>query len=278
MARFDPSRIREYYDRNTSAFVTLGQGGGAIHRAVWGPGVRNRDEAFHYVEEQIAALVQRLPDPSATHVVDLGCGVGASLLYLARRLPIRATGITISPIQARLAQQRVLDTQAQDRVVCIEGDYSRLPETLPVADLAYAIESFVHGPDPQAFFREAARLLRAGGTLVICDDFLRNTSSPSARRAVEQFCRGWHVNALVHATQLRQLAELAGFEHISTTDLTPALELGRPRDRVVDIAVTLFGWLPLENTSLGHLIGGSALQKALRHGWIGYDLVVFRRA
>ena len=276
-SRFETARIRNYYDRNTSTFVSLGQGGGAIHRAVWGPGVRDREQAFHYVEDQIAALVRDLPDTGAPHVVDLGCGVGASLCQLARGRPIRGTGITLSPVQARVAQERIRAAGLSDRVKCIEGDYTTLPAELGPADLAYAIESFVHGPDPAAFFGECRTLLRPGGILAICDDFKRPTAGPSATRAFEQFARGWHINTLITSEELRALAARAEFEHVSTTDLTPYLELRRPRDRAIDLAVALFGWLPLDNTRFGHLIGGSALQRGLRRGWLGYDLAVFRR-
>lgn len=277
MTRFDASRIRRYYDRNTASFVSRGQGGGAIHRAVWGPGVRDRAQAFHYVEDQIAALVARRREPGAPHMVDLGCGVGASLVYLAARLPVRATGVTLSPVQARAAIDRIREAGLSDRVVCVEGDYTQLPAGIGHADVAYAIESFVHGPDPAAFFAESHRLIRPGGLLVICDDFRRTSTEPAAHRTWEQFCRGWHVNTLLLPEDVRAMAAHAGFEHVSTTDLTPYLELGRPRDRAIDLAVVLFGWLPLDGTRSGPLIGGSALQRGLKRGWLGYDLVVFRR-
>ena len=49
-------------------------------------GSRHHDAraGFHFVEDRIADVVRR----GLTHVVDLGCGVGASLCYLARLLPI----------------------------------------------------------------------------------------------------------------------------------------------------------------------------------------------
>ncbi|MCC7179647.1 MAG: class I SAM-dependent methyltransferase [Acidobacteria bacterium] len=310
MPRFDASDIRRYYDRQTAGFVALGQGGGegAIHRAVWGPGVTTRDQAFHYVEDRIAEMLAGGPavgngpasgGPSVglrwdvpslerrgfspgvpfpvLHVVDLGCGVGGSLCYLASRLPIRGTGITLSPVQARLARDRVSALGLADRVTCIEGDYTRLPEGLAPADLAFAIESFVHGPSPERFFAECARLVKPGGLLVICDDIRRPTDDPRATPALEQFMRGWHVNTLLTADELRDLAGTAGFAHERTTELTPWLELGRPRDRVIAAFVALFGWLPLSRTRVSHVVGGSALQTCLRRGWIGYDLAVFRR-
>jgi SAM-dependent methyltransferase len=277
---FTANDVREYYDRNTRAFVRHGQGGdlGAIHRAVWGPGVRNRPSAFHYVEDQIAYLLRSLPDSGEPrHLVDLGCGVGASLCYLAEHLPIRGTGVTLSPVQARQGAARIAAAGLADRVRCIEGDYTALPADIGEADLAYAIESFVHGPSPERFLAEAARIVRPGGFLVVCDDVRRPTAEPGAPVRLEEFARGWHVNTLVTADALRGMAEAAGFAHVSTTDLTPYLELRRPRDRALAVVTSLAGLLGLRSRRLDPLLGGHALQTCLSRGWLAYDLAVFRR-
>src|SRR5688500_14587739 len=172
MARLDPAQVRHYYDRNTAGFLTTGQRNSARHRAVWGPRVTTRAAAFRYVEDEIAGLLRGLsPSFGTSHVVDLGCGVGGSLLYLAEQLPIRGTGITLSPVQERVAAARIREAGYADRVQCLVGDYCALPDDVgTAADLAFAIESFVHGPDPAAFMAECRRLVRPGGLLVICDD------------------------------------------------------------------------------------------------------------
>ena len=89
---------------------------------------------------------------------------------MAERFALRGTGITLSPVQAQLGTEQVRARGLADRVTCIEGDYTQLPAGIATADLALAIESFVHGPAPDRFFTEAARLIRPGGLLVICDD------------------------------------------------------------------------------------------------------------
>jgi len=279
--RFDTAQIRGYYDRHTPAFVRFGQGGraGAIHRAVWGPGTATRAQAFHYVDDRIAEIARRLISTSgiAPHVVDLGCGVGASLCRLAGRLPVRGTGITVSGVQARLAARRIAEAGLSGRVACIEGDYCDLPTSVAQADLAYAIESFVHGPAPDRFFSQCRRLIRPAGLLVVCDDVRRSTSDPAAARAIERYTRGWRVNTLLHRDELYGLAHAAGFEHESTTDLTQFLETRRPRDRAIGVLVAMVGRLPLYGGRFGPLLGGSALQTCLERGWIGYDFMVFRR-
>jgi len=152
-----------------------------------------------------------------------------------------------------------------------------MPCEAPAADLAYAIESFVHGQEPVRFFAECAALVRAGGTLVICDDFRRPTADAGAQSAIDRFRRGWHVNALLGSDELRALASQAGFVHRSTTDLSRYLELDRPRDRAIRVLAATTGWIPAMWSRYGALLGGSALQECLQRGWIGYDLVVFER-
>jgi SAM-dependent methyltransferase len=278
MPRFTTSEIQRYYDRHTPAFLKFGQGGrdGAIHRAVRGP--NRRAAPFHYVDDQIANLTRDILTTSAVpHLLDLGCGVGASLCYLAERLPIRGTGVTLSPVQAHLATERIEKAGLSYRVSCIEADYCAIPARVPPADLAYAIESFVHGPSPERFFAECARLVRPGGLLVICDDFKRKVPNATAARTINRFCRGWHINTLLRQDQLQEMARSAGFEHQSTVDLTSAVETGRVRDRAIDMLGALCGWLPFGRGRIDYLLGGSALQRCLRRGWIGYDLAVFRK-
>jgi hypothetical protein len=191
-------------------------------------------------------------------------------------MPLRGTGITVSPVQARIAQRRIRDTGLSDRIRCVEGDYCDLPGDIGPADLAYAIESFVHGSNPSRFFAQCRRLVRPGGLLVICDDFKRSADE-AATGTIERFCRGWQINTLLERGDVRALARAAGFEHESTVDLSPYLETRRVRDGVGQVMLRLFGSLPVAATRFDYLRGGSALQTCLERGWIGYDLARFRR-
>jgi tocopherol O-methyltransferase len=209
--------------------------------------------------------------------VDLGCGVGASLCYLAALLPMRGTGITLSPVQAEFAARRIRRAGLSDRLTCLAGDYSNLPRDLPSADVAFAIESFAHAPDPEVFFGECRRLIRPGGLLAICDDFRRAGAGAAATKVIEQFRHGWRINTLVTDSELDALARAAGFDHVSTVRLSPYLEIRRVRDRLIGVLLWLTRHVPPARRRLEHLAGGHALQTCLSRGWVGYDLAVFRR-
>ena len=270
--------MRRFYDRNTSLFRRLGEGRISIHRAVWGPGVRDRASAFHYVEERLLAFV---PDVERPRVVDLGCGVGGSLLHLAaRRGDLVAEGLTISDAQVEAAAGLMAESGLVERVRVRQGDFLAPPDDLVGADLVFSIEAFVHGPDPAAYFRSAACLLRPGGLLAVCDDVLTPAGaspSPHARRRLDDFRSGWRVGSLVTVEEAVRLAADAGLTVVSDDDLTPWLELGRPRDRAIRLLATATRRVGPRGEYWRSLSGGDALQRCLADGLVTYRLLVFRR-
>ena len=277
--------VRNYYERNTPEFERFGQGRrtGTIHRAVWGSGVASREAAFHYVEQLILSEIEALGPrfgPSLD-VLDLGCGVGASLIFLCSRTAMRGAGVTLSGLQARLATERIQDAGLEARVQCHEGNFLNLPATIGPAHLAFSIEAFIHGPDPAAYFSSAARHVRPGGLLIVCDDFLteRGDGSLSATemRCLDELRRGWAAHTLVTTTQAGALATSAGFEPVRNVDLTAQLELGRARDVLLSALVAVGRHLPITGYRWRSLMGGSALQTALTAGLVQYRFVVWRR-
>jgi SAM-dependent methyltransferase len=272
------ARVRRYYDRNTARFQRLGEGGASIHRAVWAPGVTTRDEAFHYVEEQALALLADVPAP---RVVDLGCGVGGSLLHLARRRPeLVGEGVTISPAQAEVAAALIADAGLGSRVRVREGDFLAPPDDLAGADLALSIEAFVHGPDPAGYFAAAASVLRPGGLLVVCDDVLTAAGAAAASgqaRRLSEYRTGWRVASLITGEEAARHAAAAGLVAVRDDDLTPYLDLRRPRDRGIRLLIAATRPLRLRGEYWWSLAGGDALRYCLATGLIAYRLLVFRR-
>ena len=284
MSTSKAEQVRKYYDANTSLFLALGHTfDGTIHRAVWGPGTRTRRDALVYVESLIEARIRVLCEQGAQpfHLVDLGCGVSATLCRLAKLIGCRGTGITISKRQVELAAERIAAAGLTGQVSCQLGDFCDLPEVGVVeADAAYAIESFVLASDARAFFSACAKRLRPGGLLMICDDFMTDASLLEDRRArvwLRRFEEGWRAGSLVDPAQLAELAESSGFVQEDSVDLTPYLELGRPRDQLIAGLMRTLGWLPIRGEYWSMLYGGHALQVALQQGYMKYLFTTWRR-
>ena len=287
-ARTAVEDVRDYYDQNTARFERYGQGKrtGAIHRAVRPqPTDAERDPLRtldRLVLAELATLRERFAPP--LHVLDLGCGVGASLVYLASELPIVATGVTLSGVQAARARERVEAHGLEDRIEILEGSYLELPATLPAAALAFSLEAFVHSPDPTAYFQASAERVAHGGLLVVCDDFLSASAagtaaapSPRDQQRLADVRSGWHASSLVSAAEASELAARAGFLLEKNVDLSARLELGRPRDLAIALFVALARPFRPSGQWFRSLLGGSALQRALGSGLIEFRCLVFRR-
>jgi cyclopropane fatty-acyl-phospholipid synthase-like methyltransferase len=273
--------VREYYDANTRSFLRFGQGRGTdtIRRAIWGPGVATREEAFHFVDAEIAKGLE-LGARRGTRIVDLGCGVGGSLFWLAERFDVDATGVTLSQVQAAIANERLRARQLRGKVQVVAGDFHEVTLREP-QDAAFAIESFVHVPDLAVFFRRVKRLLAASGRLIVIDDFLARSEplGPSERTVVDSFRRGWRVSTLVTVDEATRAAKEAGFEPAGNVDLTRYLELGRPRDIFIRGFVRTLGLVGasglVERPRFANLVGGDALQRGLRTGLFEHRMVSF---
>ena len=117
-------------------------------------------------------------------LLDLGCGLGATLRSFARRLPhARLLGLTRVPWQVEHAHALNDAAGCGDRVRVIEGDYEDTILPRNSYDGVYALESscHAHGADKGALLAEAHRLLRPGGRLVVADGFLAGRPVSPAR-------------------------------------------------------------------------------------------------
>jgi SAM-dependent methyltransferase len=263
--------VSDYYDANTWKFLLTG-GDRALHRELWGPGVTDRGQALQHAH----ALVLDELGPDDRRVLDLGCGVGAAVRYLAEQRPVDVVGVSISPAQIRLAQRYDgLGGQLRGSTRFLVADYTALPG-LTGFDLAFAIESFVHAESASAFFREVARALAPGGALVVLDDF---RTGERIDRRLDDLRAGWHAPSLLTVPEAAGLAAEAGLDLVASRDLSSLQRLGRPRDRLVHAAQPLLRRIQGRSLWAQSMVGGDALQACHRAGLLEYRLLrLVRRA
>jgi cyclopropane fatty-acyl-phospholipid synthase-like methyltransferase len=162
-----------------------------------------------------------IPDP---RLLDLGCGLGATLRSFARRRPhARLLGITRVPWQVEHAHALNHAAGCGERVRMIEGDYE--DTTLPRAsyDGAYAIESscYARGADKGALLAEAHRLLRPGGRLVVVDGFLGTDRFSSALQKCfyRKLCECWVIEDFAQLHLFTARLQQIGFVDIAVEHL-----------------------------------------------------------
>lgn len=275
--------IARYYDRNTPRFLLVGGGGAShsIHRLLWGPGVSTSREAASYIHRLIEEEIHTLGLAEPLSVVDMGCGVGGTVLELARCFPrSHFVGITISSRQHALALRLAERERLAGRCRFLCADFEAVRVDQP-ADVVLAIESFVHSVDPSCFFQAAVKNLTREGHLIIVDDFLEESEeklAPRAQRCVDQFRRGWRVPGVSTVPASLDAAGAQGLELVESADLSTLIRLGRPKDILVAGVAPVARRLGLGRLSVfGSLIGGAALQAGLAEGLIHYRMLTFRK-
>lgn len=271
--------LGSYYDRLarwTAAARYLGYGGGrrslTVHRALADPkaGGATTPTRLHDV------LLATLGAPPAGHVLDAGCGLGGTMLDLAGRSSARFTGLTLSDRQAAIARAAAAQAGFASRIAVHVGSYDAPPEG--PFDLALAIESLAHSPQPGTSVAAIAARLAPGGRLAIVDDM----PEPGARgtRDLALFKSGWHAPALAGAAELGATLVRCGLLIVADRDLTGEVR-PRPLERIARLEAAnrlLHRLAPAAvKTLLDSYHGGLALERLYRSSLMRYRLIVAER-
>ena len=273
--------VRTYYDQNTRLFLAFNRSRKAenIHRSLWIDEAKTLEEALNVVNEKIFREIESVA-PIRARIADLGCGVGAGLLYINSRLnePATTLGLTLSPTQARLASQFAKLSGLERQPHFLEGDFLSVPLANESLDAIYSVEAVVHAQDPEKYFRETSRLLKHGGKLILVDDYQTTRSlSKNETKWLNSYINGWHVPGVIAVEQASAFAEKYHLQLVQNQDLTPYLRL-RNLPNSLAIALLFIGnALPLRHAILPSMLGSLALQQCLYMNVIEYRFLVFEK-
>lgn len=194
---------------------------------------------------------------SSQRVLDAGCGVGGTSVWLANQRGCRVVGVTLSAEQVQRARRHADAAGVANSCTFLQRDFRDLDLPDASFDVVWAQESVCHTPDKRAFLREAFRVLRPGGRLV-CADFFRTEREPSAddARLLTEWLDGWAIPGLARAKAFCEWAGDAGFVDATVRDLTPGVRPSLRRLHRLAVVLQPFA-------GLLHLLG---LRSAVQHG------------
>jgi SAM-dependent methyltransferase len=152
---------------------------------------------------------RRLRSDPPARVLDLGCGLGASSVALARAYP-RAQVLGVDLDQASVAEARAQANKAgvADRVTFVAGDAAQLAAEGPF-DLVTGFEALHNMGDPVGALRTARALLADGGSVLVADERVADAFTTPGD-PTERFMYGWSVLHCLPATLAEHPVEATG--------------------------------------------------------------------
>lgn len=241
MKRFTNQDIENYYDQTEVHYRmhwNLEEGMG-LHYGVW-------DEDTKTLAESVLNSNFRLMNlgeiKSSDRVLDAGCGIGGSSIYLAINKGCRVEGITLSAKQVETATALAAKKGVGDKVHFSRQDYTDTSFPENTFDIAWCIESMETADNKAAYFREMGRILKPGGKILIADIFKPEGYDMSKEKDMQTMLNGWAMSDILSLEELHQMAEEHNFKVTKLDDVSKNVEKSVKRMYLASLAGAVGTW------------------------------------
>ena len=219
---FTNEDISRYYDLSEVHYRTVWDLDHcrSLHYGYWDESVKNFHDALLNINKVLATHA-RIKE--GERILDAGCGVGGSSLWLAREKHCDVVGISLNVNQIKKAIRYARELGLDDRVFFQQKDYLNTGYLQDSFDVVWAIESICYANDKGMFLKEAYRILKPGGRLIIADFFKAEHLQSDDAALVKEWANGWAVNNFATAEEFNVRLKETSFEKIENIDVTAAI-------------------------------------------------------
>lgn len=236
---FSKSDIARYYDLSEvhyRLFWNLEQSR-SLHYGYWDSTTKNFHEALLNINKVLSNYAGITKD---SKVLDAGCGIGGSSIWMAKNIGCKVMGISLTAKQVAQANQIATNEGMQHLANFEVQDYTATTYPDASFDVIWGIESICHAPDKKDFIKEAYRLLKPGGRLIVADFYKQENLTGKDADQIQRWANGWAIDDYATKESFRDHLNETGFSITRFEDATKA---------IVPSAKRLYrsyflGWLP----------------------------------
>lgn len=218
--RLHREKVIQYYDLAQRFYELLWCGDTmGLHYGIWTPDTKNRKEAIIKENEILADLTGV---KNGDLVLDAGCGVQGSGVWLAKNRGAKVVGLNIVRSQLKIGKDLAQKRSVSSKLDFVQGDFHILPFADNSFDVFWSLESIEHATNIEGFIGEAYRVTRPGGRIAIAATFRgRKDISEKEQR---QFQVGLDVSGAFNdfrtANAVGEVMRAKGFTNVTNFDRT----------------------------------------------------------
>ena len=213
-------QIIDYYDQSYDDYQIVWHVNSrmSMHYGYW-------DETTTWLREALTNMNRKLVEmagiQSHHHVLDAGCGVGGSSIFLAKEIGCEVSGITLSSEQVKKAKLNAEKYQVDDKVNFQVANFTSTPFEDHSFDVVWCIESVCHANEKSDFLKEAFRVLKKGGTLIVAD-FFRTEKEPilDTNQWMRKWAQAWAIPDFEKLSSFELKSFNNGFSSVKNFDIT----------------------------------------------------------
>lgn len=220
-------QIQQFYDASSGLWEQVW--GEHMHHGYYGAdGTQKKDRRIAQID-LIEELLNWAGVTAAENILDVGCGIGGSSLYLAEKFNASATGITLSPVQAARAKERAASAGLSARTDFQVTDALNMPFADDSFDLVWSLESGEHMPDKRKFLQECYRVLKPGGTFIMATWCHRPLGGKAGqltddeRKHLAEIYRVYALPYVISLPEYESMADKISFQNLRTADWSTAV-------------------------------------------------------
>ena len=224
-------QIQEFYDASSGLWEQVW--GEHMHHGYYGKAgnykIERRQAQIDLIEELLIWAGYQNQKNIPQNIIDVGCGIGGSTLYLAEKFGSSATGITLSPVQASRATERAINTNLADKVQFQVANALEMPFADNSFDLVWSLESGEHMPDKTKFLQECYRVLQPGGKIIFATWCHRETNSLAGEltndeiKHLKEIYRVYCLPYVISLSEYRSITLECGFQNLRSDDWSTAV-------------------------------------------------------
>ena len=220
---YKQDEISDYYDQTQVHYEYFWdlEKSKSLHYGMWDINTNNFKDALVNTNR---VLANKLVLTKNDHVLDVGCGIGGSCLFLAQNYHCKTTGISLSQKQIDQANTFSKKAGLQDQAHFIKANHCNTPFPNDSFDVIWGIESHLSEINKEDFFTEAYRVLKPGGKLIIAD-YLKTNNKTTAKDELilEKWLNCWAIKTIVSEHTFAEQLKLAGFHSIEMENVNKAI-------------------------------------------------------